>query len=147
MTPVEQMPIIAGFARLLMVMTACSTFSKPPSTVATSLMAVVCIGMASRKWRTNSTSPKEVQPWLPCKSGMQPLTPMNASAPPMGWLIFSGLTVHAFLEITTFAMKPSRSPLERKNRKLSHFSSDAASGFPLTPALSREGRGGRACLL
>ncbi len=26
----------------------------------------------------------------------------------MGWLIFSGLTVHAFLETTTFAMVSSR---------------------------------------
>ena len=45
-----------------MFITACSTFSKPPSTVATSLMAVVWSGIDSLKWRTNSTMPNAVQP-------------------------------------------------------------------------------------
>src|ERR1035438_5449219 len=38
---------------------------------------------------------------------MQARIPMNASAPPMGWLIFSGLTVHAFFETETVAMSDS----------------------------------------
>ena len=35
--------------------------------------------------------------------------PIKARAAPMGWLIFSGLTVQAFLEISTRAMPTSRS--------------------------------------
>ncbi len=59
--------------------------------VLTSSMAVVWMGMVSLKWRTISTSAKEVQPWLPWKRGIAPSTPRKASAAPSGWLDFSGL--------------------------------------------------------
>ena len=74
---------------------ACSTLSEPPRIVDSSLIAVVCNGIASRKWRTISTSAKAVQPWLPWNSGRQRSTPRNASAPPSAGLSFSGLTVQA----------------------------------------------------
>ncbi len=61
-------------------------------------MAVVWSGMASRKWRTISTSPKAVQPWLPWKHGMQLSIPSRARAPPSGWLIFRGLIAAALLD-------------------------------------------------
>ena len=63
--PVVQIPINVGWVRSAILTNACSKFSRPPKTVATSLIAVVCIGIASRKWRTNKTSPKEVQPCEP----------------------------------------------------------------------------------
>ena len=72
--------------------------------VVASFMAVVWSGMASRKWRTNSTSPKAVQPCEPCNTGMQLLSPRKASAPPIGWLILSGLTVQDFFERVTVAI-------------------------------------------
>jgi len=72
--------------------------------VATSLIAVVCIGTASLKCRTNSVSPNEVHPCEPCSSGIAPRSPMNAKEPPIGWLILSGLTEQAFLDVVTIAM-------------------------------------------
>jgi hypothetical protein len=36
---------------------------------------------------------------------MHPFTPMNARAPPIGWLIFRGFTVHAFFDVSTLAME------------------------------------------
>ena len=68
----------AGLARFLMLSTACSMLSMPPRMVLTSFMAVVCIGMASLKWRTSSTRPKDVQPWEPCIIGMVLARPRKA---------------------------------------------------------------------
>jgi hypothetical protein len=65
--PVVEIPINVGLVRPAIFTSACSKLSRPPKTVATSLIAVVCIGIASRKWRTNNTSPKEVQPWRTVK--------------------------------------------------------------------------------
>ena len=79
-------------------------FSMPPKIVVTSFMAVVCKGIISRKWRTKSTRPKAVQPCEPCNKGMERSIPMKASAAPMGWLIFSGLTVQDFFATRTLAM-------------------------------------------
>src|SRR5438874_171042 len=67
-------------------------------------MADVCIGTASLKWRTNSVSPKDVQPCGPCKSGIAPRRPRKANEPPIGWLILSGLTEQALFEVVTIAM-------------------------------------------
>ena len=67
-----------GLARFLMLSRAFSMLSMPPRMVLTSFMAVVCIGMASLKCRTSSTSPKDVQPWEPCISGMVLWRPRKA---------------------------------------------------------------------
>ena len=45
-----------------------------------------------------------MQPCDPCSSGIAPRKPMKASAPPIGWLIFSGLTEQAFFPSVTFAI-------------------------------------------
>jgi hypothetical protein len=90
-----------GFARSEMLATASSMLSAPPRMVVSSLIAVVCSGIASRKWRTISTSANAVQPWLPCSNGRQRSRPRNAIAPPSAGLSFSGLTEQALPEGTT----------------------------------------------
>src|SRR5208283_6101445 len=90
--------------------------------------------MASRKCRTNSTRPNEVQPCEPCSTGMQLDTPMKARAPPIGWLILSGLTAHAFLDCETTAMAPSRRLRCRKGAR-----SGDRRDFFLTGAAARPG--------
>jgi hypothetical protein len=72
------MAMICGCARWRMLRIAFSMLSRPPITVVASFIAVVCSGIASLKWRTSSTRPKEVQPWLPCITGMHEARPMNA---------------------------------------------------------------------
>ena len=77
-SPVEQIAITSGLARLRMLSSAFSRLSKPPMMVVASFIAVVCSGIASLKCRTSSTTPKEVQPCEPCISGMQRSRPMKA---------------------------------------------------------------------
>ena len=70
-------------------------------------MAVVCSGMASRKWRTIITRAKAVHPCEPWNMGRHPFMPMKARAAPSGALIFSGLADRALpWSITTFMPPP-----------------------------------------
>src|ERR1035438_6754172 len=55
--------------------------------------------MVSRKWRTNNTRPKAVQPCDPCSSGRQRSIPRNASEAPMVELILSGFRSNGFAKM------------------------------------------------